>query len=109
MNEEGSLEEQADEAGARTEMQSKDAARIIINAQERVVPFNQLSATGEISYEKLVTLAFNAGELPAGRDLMFTITYRDGAGRPTDGTLLEGESVKIQNGTVFNVTATDRS
>jgi hypothetical protein len=90
-------------------MQQKDIVKIIVNAQERIVPFNQLSVTGEISYEKLITLAFDAGYLPAKQDLMFTITYRDGAGRPADGTLMEGESTKIQNGTVFNVTATDRS
>ena len=90
-------------------MQQKDPVRIIVNAQERVIPLSQLSTAGEVSYEKLITLAFNAGDLPARRDLVFTVTYRDGAGRPTDGTLLEGESVKIQNDTVFNVTATDRS
>ena len=57
-------------------MQQKDVVRIIVNAQERIVPFNQLSVTGEISYEKLITLAFDAGDLPGKRDLMFTITYR---------------------------------
>ena len=90
-------------------MQQKDVVRVIVNAQERIIPFNQLSVTGEISYEKLITLAFDAGDLPTKQDLMFTITYRNEAGRPTDGTLMEGESTKIQNGTIFNVTATDRS
>ena len=88
-------------------MRQKDVVKIIVNAQERVVPLDQLSITGEISYEKMVTLAFDSQ--PTKRDLMFTITYRNGAGRPTDGTLMEGESTKIQNDTIFNVTATDRS
>ena len=88
-------------------MQQKDVVKIIVNAQERIVPFNQLSVTGELSFEKLITLAFDSQ--PSEQDLMFTVTYRNGAGRPTSGTLLEGESVKVQNDTIFNVTATDRS
>ena len=88
-------------------MQQKDVVKIVVNAQERIVPLNQLSVTGELSFEKLITLAFDSQ--PTEQDLMLTVTYRNGAGRPTDGILLEGESVKVQNDTIFNVTATDRS
>ena len=88
-------------------MQQKDVVKIVVNAQERIVPLNQLSFTGELSFEKLMTLAFDSQ--PTKQDLMFTVTYRNGAGSPTDGILLEGESVRVQNDTIFNVTATDRS
>ena len=47
-------------------MQQKDPVRIIVNAQERVIPLSQLSTAGEVSYEKLITLAFNAGTYPLG-------------------------------------------
>ena len=88
-------------------MQQKDVVKIVVNAQERIVPLDQLSFTCELSFEKLITLAFDSQ--PTIRDQMFTVTYRNGAGSPTDGVLLQGESVRVQNDTIFNVTATDRS
>jgi hypothetical protein len=44
--------------------------------------------------------------LPTGPDTIFTITYRKGH---NEGTLVAGGSVTIENGMIFNVTATDKS
>ena len=63
---------------------------------------------GELSFDELVALAFDP--VPTGENMVFTITYRKGGNenRP-EGTLAPGETVKVKKGTVFNVTATDKS
>jgi hypothetical protein len=38
----------------------------------------------------------------------FTVSYRDAADGK-NGTLTKGQSVKIKDGTIFNVTHTDKS
>jgi hypothetical protein len=60
-----------------------------------------------LSFMEVVTLALNP--VPSGPDWVFTVTYRKAASKPHDGTLTQGEHVKIKNGTVFNVTATNKS
>ena len=40
---------------------------------------------------------------------MFTVTYTRGEGHKPQGTLVEGETVKVKDGMIFNVTATDKS
>lgn len=63
---------------------------------------------GELSFDELVALAFDP--VPTGENMVFTITYRKGGNenRP-EGTLAPVETVKVKKGTVFNVTATDKS
>ena len=74
---------------------------IIVNGREKTV-------TGkEISFNSLVQLAFETP--PTGQNICFTITYRKGQGNKPEGTLAEGEDVKVKKGTIFNVTATDKS
>jgi len=74
---------------------------IIVNSREKVVP------KGDISFEQLVALAFNP--VPTGENIVFTITYRKGHGHKPEGTLTEGETVKVKEGMIFNVRATDKS
>lgn len=38
-----------------------------------------------------------------------TITYKRGIGNKSEGTMVEGDSVKIKEGMIFNVSATDKS
>lgn len=86
---------------AKHEGQGQDKSfTVIVNAQPKVV-------TGkEISFEAIVNLAFPS---PAGPNMMFTVTYRRGEGNKPEGTLVEGETVKVKEGMIFNVTATDKS
>lgn len=75
---------------------------IIVNTREKTVDKNT-----EISFEEIVSLAYD-GSPPTGPYMEFTVMYRRGAGNK-DGSLVAGQSVKVKQGMVFNVTATDRS
>lgn len=79
----------------------KDRVTIIVNGRERIV------TSEEISFKEVLALAFTP--VPSGPNWEFTVTYRDGAGRPPDGRLRPGGEVKVKDGTVFNATATDKS
>jgi hypothetical protein len=61
----------------------------------------------EISFEEVVALAF--GSMPAGGSVAFTMTYRRGQGSKPSGSLVEGATVKVKDGMIFNVTKTDKS
>jgi hypothetical protein len=74
---------------------------IIINGREKVV------TEKELSFTQIVAIAFD--NPPTGEYIVFTITYRRGHGNKPEGTLVDGEKVKIKEGMVFNVTATDKS
>ena len=74
---------------------------IIVNGREKVVD------SGELCYDELLALAFDP--VPTGEFICFTITYRRGMGNKPEGTLEEGETVKVKKGMIFNVTATDKS
>jgi len=73
---------------------------VIVNGRPRVV------ATKELSFLEVVALADN---LPSGENVVYTVTYRRGHGNKPDGTLTEGRSVKVKEGMIFNVRATDKS
>ena len=74
---------------------------IIVNGRKKVVTKKRLS------FNEIVALAFDP--VPTGPNIMFTITYRHGPHANPEGTLIEGDSVKIKDGMIFNVTATDKS
>lgn len=74
---------------------------IFVNGRKKVV------ATRELSFSEVVALAFDP--VPTGPNIMFTITYRHGPHANPQGNLLEGGTVKIKDGMIFNVTATDKS
>lgn len=88
-------------------VENKDTVMIVVNTEEKNVSLKDLSRNGEISFDKVVELAFDTP--PSGQDIMFSVYYRNGAGRPPNGRLSEGKSVKVKDGTVFNVTYTDKS
>ena len=74
---------------------------IIVNGREKTVEDE------ELTFDQVVALAFD--DPPTGAFICFTITYRRAGGRKPEGTLIEGESVKVKHGTIFNVTVTDKS
>jgi hypothetical protein len=74
---------------------------IIVNGRQKVV------TSRELSFTEIIALAFDP--IPTGQYIVFTVTYRRGHGHKPEGTLIEGETVKIKDGMIFNVTATDKS
>lgn len=80
---------------------AEKAITIIVNGREKTVTAKEL---GE---DELVGLAFD--NPPTGTLICFTITFRRGQGNKPEGTLDEGETVKLKEGMIFNVTATDKS
>jgi hypothetical protein len=74
---------------------------IIVNGRERTV-------MGDIAtFEEVTKLAFPTPNNEA--NVVYTVTYRNAAQHPTSGELTAGGSVKVKNGTIFNVTRTVKS
>lgn len=82
--------------------ESKDIT-IVVNGRQRTVAKNS-----ELTVAQLVAMAFDTP--PTGESVEFTITYRKGGNenRP-EGSLSGNDTVKVKEGTVINVTATDKS
>ena len=74
---------------------------IIVNTRPKTVSVRRLT------FSELVALAFETP--PTGENVSFTVSYRKGPKRRTEGSLLEGDSIRIKEGMVFNVSATDKS
>ena len=87
--------------------EDKDTITLIVNGREKTVPSSELSPDGELSFDQVVRIAFDPP--PSGPNIVITVTYRNGAGRPPEGRLSADQSVKVQDGTIFNVTPTDKS
>ena len=79
----------------------KAEIEIFVNTRLRQV------TSDELSYQEVILLAFDP--TPSGPNWEIAVSYRHGAGRPPDGRLRRGGIVKVRDGTVFNVTATDKS
>ena len=62
----------------------------------------------DISFDQVVSLAYD-GNPPSGPDWVFTVTYRKGEDGKKEGTMVEGDTVRVKDGMVFNVTATNKS
>ena len=73
--------------------------KIIVNGRENVVEKEVLT------FDEVVKLA----DVKGGSDVLYTVTYRKAAGKKEDGILVEGETVEVKDGTIFNVTATSKS
>lgn len=74
---------------------------IIVNGRKKDV------ISDELSFDEVVLLAYDP--IPSGPYISITVTYRDGRGRPPEGRLFEGQTVKVKEGTIFNVRVTDKS
>ena len=74
-------------------------ADIIINGESVTV------AEKRLSFDEILRLAFPSG--PFGPTIRYTVTYTDEHGH--DRSLVEGQSVHIKDGMIFNVGNTDRS
>jgi hypothetical protein len=74
---------------------------IVVNGRSKVV------TDKDIAFAEVVALAFDS--VPTGPNIVFTVTYRRGHGNKPEGTMVEGDTVKVKEGMIFNVTATDKS
>lgn len=74
---------------------------IVVNGTQKTVEKDDLLSS------EIINLAYD--NPPYGENTLFTITYRRGHGNKPQGILAEGESVKVKEGMVFDVTATDKS
>jgi hypothetical protein len=73
---------------------------IIVNAEEKTVD------SEIVTFDEVTSLAYPT---PPFADTLYTVTYRN-AKKPKEGSLVEGQSVEVKkHGTIFNVTATDKS
>lgn len=72
---------------------------VIVNARPEKI------ADAEMSYDEAVRLAFGDNP-PTGENIVITVSWRHGN---DGGTLVEGQSVKTQNGMKFDVTPTNKS
>lgn len=74
---------------------------IIVNTRPRQVDHAVLT------FDDVTKLAYPN---PDGvTDPIFTVSFKNADQRPSEGTLVAGESVTVKNGTIFNVKRTGRS
>jgi hypothetical protein len=73
---------------------------IVVNTKNREV------SEKELTFDKVVELA---QPLPSGPNYEYTIDYRKAAGKKHKGELMPREVVEIKDGTIFDVTPTDKS
>ena len=74
---------------------------IVVNGTPHPVPDD------EVSFDRVVDIAYPDGG--RGPLITYTVNFYNGAGRPPEGKLTKGQKAKVKDGTVFNVTRTDRS
>lgn len=82
--------------------QQAQETTVIVNGRPKTV------TTKEVSFQQTVSLAYD-GNPPTGPDWEFTVTFRKGDDSKKEGTLTAGQSVKVKEGMVFNVVATNKS
>jgi len=74
---------------------------IIVNGQQK--RWNE----ERISFSQVVNLAYPGS--PAGGDIVYTVTYSKGPSQNPQGTLLDGQSVRVKDRMVFDVVKTVKS
>lgn len=82
------------------EAERRSKIEIIVNSRPREVPGHT------VTFEQVVQLAFPGPQPP---NTVFSMTYRNAASTPHAGELGPGGTVKVKNGTIFNVTKTVQS
>lgn len=73
---------------------------IVVNGRPREIHQNKLT------YLEVVRLAYPDAQL--GGSTVYTVTYSQPHGGH-EGSMVDGDSVEIKNGMIFNVTRTDKS
>jgi hypothetical protein len=74
---------------------------ITVNARAKTV------TSKELTFDQVLALAFEP--VPTGDNWEFTVAFRRGQGNKPEGTLSRGETLKVKDGMIIDVTATDKS
>lgn len=74
---------------------------IVVNGRQKEV------SAKELSFVDVVRLAFE--DAVFNETTVYTVTYKRGHGSKPEGTLVEGDTVKVKEGMIFNVARTDKS
>jgi hypothetical protein len=96
-------EEQNEDCGHHPKDDKNEAklVTIVVNARQVEVEKKKLS------FDEVVKIAFDH---PAtGPNVLFTISYFKGHGEKPEGSMVQGDTVKVKEGMVFNVAQTDKS
>lgn len=64
-------------------------------------------ASDEVTFDQVVDIAYPDGG--RGPLITYTVNFYSSADRPDSGKLTKNQKIKVKDGTVFNVTRTDRS
>jgi hypothetical protein len=87
-------------AGKKDDHDQSKVVTVVVNGRKKEVKKPHLS------FKEVVGLADN---MPSGPNIIYTVTYNKGPRENPEGTMVEGDKVKIQDGMIFNVTSTDKS
>ena len=74
---------------------------VIINGTPEIVTEKKLS------FAQIVELAY--GHPPEGGYIVYTVTYERGHGNKPEGSIIEGDELRVKEGMLINVTRTDKS
>lgn len=80
---------------------SQKTFRLVVNLEEKFVIHKKQS------FDDIVKLAFP--EPPPGPAPDYTVGYRKGPHANPKGSLVQGQTVKVKDGMIFDVTPTDKS
>lgn len=97
------------EPGDQIDLTQSGVERFVTAARKYEITVNTRprSVTGSlVTFEQIVQLAFPGSHDP---NIEFTMTYRHAASTPPTGELGATGTVRVKNGTIFNVTRTVRS
>lgn len=90
-----------DEPGLERFYTAEVSLTIIINGRPRIVDKTYLS------FAEIVELAFPGS--PACTNTIYTVVYKKASADKPQGSLVEGQTVKLKNGMIINVTKTDKA
>ena len=84
------------------ENRSSDCATaVFVNGRKKIV------STDHLTYAEIVRLAF--ADAVFSENTVYTVTYKRGHGSKPQGSMVDGDNVKVHEGMQFNVTRTDKS
>lgn len=85
----------------KKQQKEKTIFHIVVNTRPREVDQEVLT------FDAITKIAFPN---PDGiNNPIFTVSFKNADQKPSEGTLVAGESAKIKDGTIFNVTRTGQS